>query len=224
MKLRTTNLLMLSACLSILFSGCTPETPEGENQQDDTSSVIPEITIDKSSPRSLMGVKLSDLSSRAFKLGARKVQPQISEDGKWFLEPNNDSYSELVAYVDGAKLPFGGRADDKNAKLPYSQFYARIGDVMQPYPLSAKKNKYGNYVLKDSFAMLDLQINGTGNINSIKVRSQNGRALSANGLEFVVLNCIREEGGPVALPANFQIPVQAGSYGDLEITICDSKR
>ena len=116
MKLRTTNLLMLSACLSILFSGCTPETPEGENQPGDTSSVIPEITIDKSSPRSLMGLKLSDLSGRTFKLGSRKVQPQVSEDGKWLLEPNDDSYSELVAYSDGARLPFGGKADDKNAK------------------------------------------------------------------------------------------------------------
>lgn len=224
MKLRTTNLLMLSACLSILFSGCTPETPEGENQPGDTSSVIPEITIDKSSPRSLMGLKLSDLSGRTFKLGSRKVQPQVSEDGKWLLEPNDDSYSELVAYSDGARLPFGGKADDKNAKVPYSQFYGTTGNVMQNYPLFAKKNKYGNYVLKDGFAMLNLQINGSGNVNSIKVRSQNGRALSADGLDFVVLNCIRKDGGPVALPANFQIPVQAGSYGDLEITICDSRR
>ncbi|MBE6251109.1 MAG: hypothetical protein E7111_05585 [Bacteroidales bacterium] len=214
---------VFAACLSLLCS-CEDEIKQDNGSDGDgTQSAVPEILLNSYAPRSYMGMKMSDLSGRSVKLGTRKVQPVIDENGKWTIGPVDDDYLEMTVYKENAQLPFGSKADDRNAKIPFSQFYATTIDAMKDYPLFAKKNRYGNYSLKDGFAMLDIQVNGTGSVNSIKVKSRNGNALSADGLDFVVLNCIREGSGPVTLPARFQIPVQAGTYGDLDIYICDSK-
>ena len=224
MKLQTSIYVVLAACISCLFLGCAPEVPEGDANLDETYSDIPEILLHKESPRALMGLALNDLETFSFVLGGKSVQPQVDEDGKWILQSADDDYSEMMACCEDAQLPFGGAADDKLAKLPYSLFYETVVDVMKSYPLFAKQNKFGNYALKDGFAMLKLNLTGASSINSIKVRSLNGQDLSADGLDFVVLNCIKKEGVPVSLPATFMIPVKSGYYEDLEITICDSQR
>lgn len=221
MKPQTNIFVMLAACFSCLFFGCTPEAPE-EDGSGTSSSGISEITLDKNSPRSHMGVTLNDLTGRAVKLGTKKVQPVTGADGKWTLDNGGDTSSELVVYSDGVRLPFGARAEDKNAKIPYSQFYGTTPEIMKSYPLFAR-NKRGGYVLKDAFAMVELELTGSAKINSIKLRSKNGKSLAVDGQDFVILNCIQENGDPVSLPATFQIPLRADTYRDLEVTICDDK-
>ena len=220
---RQTGIISLILACSCLFWGCTPEDPEGDAGQGGDASGAPEITLDANTPRSIMGVTLKDLAGCSVKMGTKKIQPVVGEDGRWTLDPKDDNSSEMTVYSDGVRLPFGGRADDKNAKIPYSQFYGSTLNTMKSYPLFARKNKNGNYVLKDAFAMIDLEITGSANINSIKLRSKNGKAISVDGQDFVVLNCVQEDGSPVSLPARFQIPIQAGNYKDLEVTICDDR-
>ena len=220
---RQTGIISLILACSCLFWGCTPEDPEGDAGQGGDASGAPEITLDANTPRSIMGVTLKDLAGCSVKMGTKKIQPVVGEDGRWTLDPKDDNSSEMTVYSDGVRLPFGGRADDKNAKIPYSQFYGSTLNTMKSYPLFARKNKNGNYVLKDAFAMIDLEITGSANINSIKLRSKNGKAISVDGQDFVVLNCVQENGSPVSLPARFQIPIQAGNYKDLEVTICDDR-
>ena len=216
---------MLLALMAVSFgvlNACKEEidNPDGE---DDGHPSVTRITLDGNSPRAAMGLTLENMKGHTFKVGSSKVEPQRDGQG-WYIDYVKEDYLKGVIMWEGASMPFSDRWDDENARIPFSQFHQTTLEIMKSYPLFARKDKNGNFKFKDAFAMLDLNITGSASINSIKVRRLDGGALSADGLDFVVLNCVmQEDGNPSSLPGHFMIPVKAGTYrGGLEITICDS--
>lgn len=218
----------LFAFMTLCLNSCVKEDPKDSADKDAGSNdrTATKLMISSYTPRALMGDNLDNMTGYTLKVGSKEVVPQKDEQGNWYIDYVEDDYAKATICWKDAKLPFGARYDDSSAQIPFSQFYGKTMDLMKSYPLfAARKDKNGNFVFKDSFAMLDLDVKGSGSIISIKVRRLDGRPLATDGVDFVNLNCIREQEGPVALPARFQIPIKADTYqGGLEIIICDSKK
>ena len=212
-------LSMMSLCLS---SGCVEEQEATDKDNKETPSKT-DLKLDADCPRSFMGLTLDNMTGHTYYVGSVKVEPQKNEQG-WYIDYVKEDYLMAKICWEDYLMPFGDRVDSETARIPFSQFYDTTIEQMKSYPLFARKNRHGAYEFKDAFAMLDLNVTGVASISSIKVQRRDGGHLSADGHDFVTLNCNRQEHGPVELPGRFMIPIKAASYKDgLEITICDSR-
>jgi len=169
------------------------------------------LVIDPEGPLAAMGTSFDSMTDYTLTINGEERKPYKDAEGNWCIGEVTNKDAEALISWNGSDPDF----------MPFSHFYGQTPKIA----LKGKLNNAGELVFYDDFALLDLSVRGNGSINSIKVRTLDGSSPAADGVDFVVLNCIRQSGGAVPLQNNFRIPVKPGTYaGGLEITICDSKK
>ena len=182
------------------------------------------LAIDPDSPRAAMGASFDNMTGYTLMVDGEERVPYKDSEGNWCigLVENKDAEAKIV--WENYQMPFGC-SPDESAMLPFSQFYGITTGEVSKYPLFGKLDADGKLVFTDAFALLDITVRGYADIHSVKVRTIDGASLSTEGVDFAVLNCVRQNDGPVPLQKSFQIPVMPGTYnGGLEVTVCDSRK